>query len=152
MNSHIIFILLFCGLDIFGQKLLFHKNRHREAIYKAGDQISFRIKGNNIKYTETIIGFQDSLIVFENSKLDPAQISHLYADNKTRGWYFFRFKYQRLLPRIAILWTLTDILSGRFRKETIVINGSLVGAGLLAKWQIGDRVKIRPAMKLLIVD
>jgi hypothetical protein len=151
--STLLLILLFIGLDGFGQKLLFHKNRRREAFYKVGDQISFRIKGSKAKYTETIVSFEDSVIVFENAKLHPSKISHLYADHKTSGWYFFRFKYQRILPRAAIAWILVDLLNtATVQKKTFVISGSLVGAGLLAKWLIGDRIKIKPGMKLLIMD
>jgi hypothetical protein len=137
----------------FGQKLLFHKNRHREALYKVGDIISFRLKNHDSKISGQIKSFEDSLIVFQNFKVNPNKITHLYVDTKTRIWYVLRYKYEKLFLISGIGYLLLDVLNtGELSKETLVISSSLVTAGLLAKWLISDRIKIKGRRKLVIID
>ncbi|HEV8514721.1 MAG TPA: hypothetical protein VGQ59_15665, partial [Cyclobacteriaceae bacterium] len=50
--------LLALVFDCIGQKLLFHKNRYKEAIYQAGETISFNLKGDNSKIRAQIKGFE----------------------------------------------------------------------------------------------
>jgi hypothetical protein len=148
-----IFIILFSFYSwCYGQKLLFHKNRHREALYKVGDVISFRVKNSDSKISGQIRSFADSLIVFQNFKVNPNKITHLYVDSKTKNWYILRYKYEKIFLISGIGYLLLDVLNtGELSKETLVISGSLVAAGLLAKWLISDRIRIKGRRKLVII-
>jgi hypothetical protein len=148
-----IFIILFSFYSwCYGQKLLFHKNRHREALYKVGDVISFRVKNSDSKISGQIRSFEDSLIVFQNFKVNPNKITHLYVDSKTKNWYILRYKYEKIFLISGIGYLLLDVLNtGELSKETLVISGSLVAAGLLAKWLISDRIRIKGRRKLVII-
>jgi hypothetical protein len=136
----------------YGQKLLFHKNRHREAIYKKGDEISFRLKNDKSKITGQIIGFEDSVIVFPGFKINPRRISHLYVDSKTKIWYILRYKYERIFLIAGTGYPLLELVNhGEIEKETLIISGSLITAGLLARWLISDKIKIKGRRRLVII-
>ena len=62
------------------EMLMFKKNKHRQAYYRAGDVISFRIKGERRKITDVIRDFEDSVIVFKDYSINLKQITHLYVD------------------------------------------------------------------------
>jgi len=147
--------LVFVGLasNCYGQKLLFHKNRYRQATYKEGDRISFRLKNDKSKITGQIIGFEDSLIVFHGFKINPDQISHLYVDSKTKIWYVMRYKYEKIFLIAGIGYSFLELVNeGEVDKETLIISGSLITAGLLAKWLISDKIRIKGRRRLLIID
>jgi hypothetical protein len=152
-------LLLFCValsficLDAYGQKsLLFNKNWRKQALYKTGDVISFRVEADPRKITDRIMGFEDSLIVFRNYKVNPKEITHMYVDKQTRTWYFLKYKYEKLFLFTGIGYLLVDGLNSReFSKETIIISGSLIGAGLLARWLISKKIKIKGRRKLVIM-
>ncbi len=133
-----------------GQKLLFHKNRYKEVFYQVGDHISFRKLGSTQKISGEIIGFEDSLIVFKEFKVNPKVISHMYVDDKTKQWFILRYKYRGLVF-IGIGYLAIDVINtGELSKSTAIVSASLVGAGLLAKWIIADRIKIKGRRKLVI--
>jgi hypothetical protein len=100
-------LILFSSI-VSGQKLLFHKNRYRQALYKIGDEVSFRMNNDRTKVTERIIGFEDSLIVFQSFKVNPSKITHLYVDSKTKGWYILRYKYKRIFIIAGFGYLLLD--------------------------------------------
>ncbi len=136
-----------------GQKLLFHKNRYRQALYNVGDVISFRLKGEKLKITATIRSFEDSAIVFPNFKVNPRDITHLYVDGKTKNWYILRYKYEKMFLIAGVGYPLLELVNqGEVVEETLMIGGSLIAAGLLARWLISDRIKIKGRRRLLIVD
>lgn len=137
----------------WGQKLLFHKNRYRQALYKAGDIISFRLKNDKSKITGQITGFDDSLIVFQDFKVNPKAITHLYVDSKTKMWYLLRYKYEKIFLIAGLGYPLLEFVNhGELSKATLIIGGSLIAAGLLARCLIGDKIKIKGARTLLIID
>lgn len=149
----LLMMLLFYGSICCAQKLLFHKNRHRQALYKQGDVISFRLKKDKSKITRQIRGFEDSLIVFEDLKVNPNQITHLYVDAKTKIWYFLKYKYEKIFLIAGVGYPLLELINqGEVSKETLMIGGPLIAAGLLARWLISDKIKIRGRRKLLITD
>jgi hypothetical protein len=147
-------VFAFVGLlstTCVGQKLLFHKNKHREVLYYVGDIVSFQIQ--NDKFTGQITGFQDSLILFRNNSVHPKEITHIYVDAKTRTWFVLRYKYQIILPIAGVGYLLADLINtGEVSKETLIFSSSLVGAGLLARWLISDKMKIKGRRKLVILD
>ncbi len=144
------FVLLSLGLS--GQKLLLHKNKIREETYQIGDVISFRLKNNKSKITRLIIGFEDSLIVFQDYRINPKEISDVYIDDKTKTWFIFRYKYKNVLPLIGVGYLLIDVVnSGEVSKSTLVFSGSCIMAGVMAKLFIPDRIKIKGRRKLVIL-
>jgi hypothetical protein len=137
----------------FGQNLLMFKSGKHIAYYKAGDVLSFRIKGDPSKMTDEIRGFQDSLIVFKHNKVDVREITNVYLDKKSRMWYFFKYKYEVLLPMLGGAYLVLDVLNtGEVNKETLIISGSLIGAGLLARVLISKRYKIGGKRMLRILE
>lgn len=134
-------------------RLMFKKNKNKIAYYETGDKISFRIKSEKIKFTELIRGFEDSVIVFKNFKINPSEITAMYVDNKTKVWYFLKYKYEKLFLFAGTGYLILDVLnSGELAKETIIISGSLTTAGLLAKWLISKRIKIKGRRRLVILN
>jgi hypothetical protein len=155
MIRFLLLLMVIFGLNsaCCGQKLLFYKNRHRQALYKEGNVISFRVNNDKSKVTAQIIGFEDSLIVFQGFKLNPKVISHLYVDGKTITWYILRYKYERIFLFSGSGYLILDVLNtGELNEKTLIISGSLIAAGLLARWLISDAIKIKGQRKLQIID
>jgi hypothetical protein len=154
MIKTLLFLLVITSTNCCSQSLLmFKKNNHRIAYYKAGDVISFRVRGDKSKITDQIRGFEDSVIVFSNYKVSPQEISDVYVDDKTRLWYILRYKYERIFLIGGIGYLLIDVVNtGELNKETVIVSGSLIVAGLLAKLLISKRIKIKGRRRLWIID
>ena len=134
------------------EMLMFKKNKRRQAYYQAGDEISFRLKGDRRKITDVIRDFEDSLIVFRNYMVNPKEITHLYVDEKTNVWYVLRYKYERLFFFAGGGYLLLDVLNtGQLTEETAVISGCLIGAGILARALISDAIRIKGRKRLYIL-
>ncbi|HTF80462.1 MAG TPA: hypothetical protein VL947_02010 [Cytophagales bacterium] len=136
-----------------GQKLLFHKNDYREAFYKTGDVITFKLKHTPGRFSGSILGFEgDSLILFSGYKVNPAHISHLYVDQKTKGWYIFRYKYVKIFTIAGIGYLIIDILNrGILDPGTLKFSGTMLFSALVAKCVISNKHKIKGRRKLLII-
>jgi hypothetical protein len=147
------FLLILWSFESLGQKsLLFSKNWRKQAIYKTGDVISFQVTTDPRKISDQIMGFEDSLIVFKNYKVNPNEITHMYVDKQTSTWYFLKYKYEKLFLFTGIGYLLIDGFNNKeFTKETLVISGTLIGAGLLARWLISKKIKIKGSRKLVIM-
>ena len=118
-----------------------------------GDVISFRIKGDKKKITEPIRGVEDSLLVFKYFNLNPKEITHMYVDEKTKVWFFLKYKYEKLFLFAGTGYLILDVLNtGELSEETLIISGSLITAGLLAKGLISKRIKIRGKRGLYILN
>ena len=148
------FLLAGAGTSCFAQNfLLFHKNRFKHTKYKVGDVISFTIKDDKRKHTFQIRGFEDTVIVFDNYRINPDDITHMYIDDKTRVWYIFRYKYSRAFLIGGIGYFAIDgINSGEISANTAWISGSLVSAGILAGIIFKDRIRIKGKRRLVVVD
>lgn len=155
LKLYFLTIIFLLGLSsiCYGQKLLFHKKRHREALYKEGDVISFNLRNDKSKITGQIRGFEDSLVVFSGFKINPKEITHLYVDDKTKKWYIFRYKYEKIFLIAGVGYPLLELINnGEVDKEILIIGGSLITTGLLAKWLISNKIKIKGRRRLLIID
>ena len=76
----------------------------------------------------------------------------MYVDKQTRTWYFLKYKYEKLLLFTGIGYLVVDGFNNKeFTKETLIISGSLIGAGLLARWLISKKIKIKGRRKLVIM-
>lgn len=156
VNRKILVLIIYVLLVVsnkpcHAQRLLYSKNRYKQVYYEVGDIFSFRIKGERLKITRQITGFEDSVIVFQDMKINPKRITHLYVDVKTKNWYFMRFKWKRMFLYAGAGYFIVDVLnSGEVAKETLVISSTLVGAGLLARWLITDHIRIKGKRKLYI--
>lgn len=153
--KYAVLLLFFTGLghSCWSQaRLTFSKNWYRQAHYYVDDEISFRVKGNDNKITDLIRGFEDSLIVFHYHKIPVTDITHLYVDHKTIVWYPLRYKYERLLLIGGAGYLALDLLNtGQLDEGTLIISGTAIGAGLLARWLIKDYHRIRGRKRLKIV-
>jgi len=143
----------------YGQRLLFHKNRNKEAIYKAGDIISFSTKEDDSRMTSQILGFEgDTLIVFQNYKVNPRSITCMYADSKTMGWYPLRYKIDKILFIAGVSYPLLELFNeGLIHRNAVdpdveVVGGSLIGASFLARWLISEKIRVKGRRKLLIMN
>ncbi len=142
-----------------GQQLLFYKNHNKSVTYRAGDVISFSTREDGSRMTSQISGFEgDTLIVFKNYKINPADITVMYVDEKTMGWYFPRHQIDEILMIAGLGYPLLDlinesIINGRaVDRDVLIVGGALFGAGFLARWLISDKIKIKGRRKLLIID
>src|SRR5688572_27860439 len=92
-------LFIFMNISCFGQQnflMLQKRNKNKNAYYKPGDIISFRVKGDRSKISGEILEFKDSLIVVNGLKVTVNEIDRLYIDEKTKWW--LRFKLSQLLP------------------------------------------------------
>lgn len=154
MKKTFLFILLFLiAKSIFCQHfLLATKGRYKSAKYKKGDIISIRINGDEVKFTDKIIGFDDSLIYFKFYKINPKEISHLYIDSKIKEWYFMKLKYEKLLKIFGIGYLGADLINTKkLDKSTAIISGSAFGLHFLAKKIFPNFIKIDGRKKKLII-
>lgn len=130
--------------------MLQKKNRNKNVYYKPGDEISFRTIASNKKITGQIMELKDSIIVFKGFKLNVDEISSLYIDEKTRWW--LRYKVQQLSLIAGGGYLLLNLINnGEISEDNLVISGTLIGVGLIAKFLIGNRIKIKGRTKLRIV-
>ncbi|AWM33886.1 hypothetical protein [Hymenobacter nivis] len=136
-----------------GQEFLyFRKNGHREAVYGIGDVVTFELKGTGAKVSDQIKGFQDSLVVFEAHVLNPSKIGAIYVDAKTKQWFILRYKYEKVFFLASAFFLPIDIVNtGKIEPQALAISGALLGVGLLAKWLISKKLKIKGKRKLLVI-
>ena len=131
--------------------MLQKKNKNKNAYYKPGDVISFRVTGDREKITSTILALRDSTIVFKGFEVGIKTISHLYIDEKTKWW--LRFKLAQLTLMGGTAYLLLDVINtGELNADTLIVSGTIIGAGLLAKLLIGNTIKIRGKTKLRILN
>ncbi|MGI4883615.1 MAG: hypothetical protein ACRYFR_01490 [Janthinobacterium lividum] len=137
-----------------GQSFLyFKKNAHREAAYSTGDALTFELKGAKTKVSERIVGFEDSLLVFASYKLNPNKINALYVDDKTKIWFILRYKYEKVFFLAGGIFLPIDIINTRkIEPQALAVSGALLSAGLLAKWLISKKLKIKGRRKLLVIS
>lgn len=138
-----------------GESLLyFRKNRHREAAYQVNDALSCTVKGSRAKLHGRIRGFEgDSVLLLDEYRLNVRHISTLYVDDKTRIWFIFRYKYEKLgYLAGGLFFPLNTLNSGQVQPRALAISGVLLGAGLLARLLISQQLKIKGRRRLLIIS
>jgi hypothetical protein len=59
-------------------------NPNKNAYYEVGDQLTFYLPGKRSRRTETILGLEDSLIVFRGYTVPVGQITALHIGDQTR--------------------------------------------------------------------
>jgi len=134
------------------QHILAFRKNSRMAYYEKGDVVSFRLIGGKNKITGQIEGFTDSTIVFRSYELHPRNISHIYVDDKTRQWFAFRYKYEKVLLIAGFGYMMLDVINtGELTQDTKWVSLALVGAGLTTRFLITDRFKIKRRSTLTIV-
>lgn len=132
--------------------LYFQKNGHRQAVYTSGEVLTFELNGSKTKISDRISGFEDSLLVFSSYKVNPRNITALYVDEKTKIWFIFRYKYEKAFFLAGALFLPLDIVnSGQVAPKAATISGALLGAGLLARWLISDKLPIKGKRKLRVI-
>ncbi len=149
---HILLLVAVCSTCYSQEDLLMlqKRNRHKNAYYKVGDEISFRVKGSKSRMTSQIVGFRDSTILFSDYEVDLNQISSIYIDDKTKWW--LRYKIEQLFFLAGSAYLLVDILNNKqLSKETAIIGGTSIGIGLLARLIIGNRIKLKGRTRLRII-
>jgi hypothetical protein len=108
---------------------------------------------NKAKFTGQITSFEDSLISFKYYKINPDQITDIYVDDKTKIWYILKYKYEKLFLLAGTGYLLLDVINSQtLNKETVVISGSLITAGFLARWIICDKIRIKGKRRLQILN
>ncbi len=138
------------GYHCFGQQTLLmlqKRNKNKNVYYKKGEEISFRVNDTKAKVTGEIVAIQDSVIVFKGFEVRVSEISSLYIDEKTRWW--LRYKIEQLSLITGGGYLLLDIINtGELNNKTLIVSGTLIGAGLIARVLIGNRIKIRGRTRL----
>ena len=146
-------ILFLVAISCFGQQsalMLQKRNGNKNAYYKIGEEISFRVNGNRSKITGVIMALEDSVIVFHGFEVHVSEIRSIYIDDKTKWW--LRYKIEQLLLLGGTAYLFVDVINNqKLSKETAIIAGTAIGGGLLAKLIIGNRIKMRGRTKLRIL-
>lgn len=125
------------------------KNKNKVVYYRPGDELTFTTAGLKIKdQIQSFIG--DSLIVFHHHTVDVRKIDGVYLDKKNKVWYFFKYKWSKLFLFAGTGYLILETINSKeLSKETLIISGSLITAGILAKLLISERLKIRKRGKKL---
>lgn len=148
----IAFIIVLQSATAQDNKLLFHYNRHKEAIYSIGDVISFRIKGSKEKTTWQITGISDSTIISMDQSIAPHKISFIYLDKKSIIWFAFKYKWTRLFLFAGVGYFLIDWAnSGEIDRQNVIVSGSLLTAALISKLIIKKHIRLKGSRKLVIL-
>lgn len=138
----------------FGQRkflMLQKRNKNKNAYYKVGDEISFRVIGSKERISGEILDLKDSAIIFRGFEMPVNQISNLYIDEKTKWW--LRYKVEQLGLLAGGGYLIVDLINtGELNKETLIISGSLICVGIIGKLLIGNRIKIKGRTKLRIIE
>ena len=130
--------------------LLQMPNPNKNAYYEVGDQLTFYLPGKRSKRTETILGLEDSLIVFREYTQPVDQITALHIDDQTRWW--LRYKPAQLAFMAGTGYIVLDTVNNRELNEgTLAIGGSLIGLGLIFRLLIPNKIRIRGKTKLRIL-
>ena len=125
-------------------------NPNKNAYYEVGDQLTFYLPGKRSKRTETILGLEDSLIVFRGYTVPVGQIAALHIDDQTRWW--LRYKPAQLALIAGTGYVLLDAVNNRELNEgTLIIGGSLIGLGLIFRLLIPNKIRIRQNTELRIL-
>jgi hypothetical protein len=130
--------------------MLQKKNKNKTVYYKAGDVISFKIIGNKFKTKGEIVELKDSVIVFKGYEVPISKIACLYIDEKTKWWLRYKIAQLSLIAGTGYL-ALDVINTGELKKETLIVSGTVIGVGLIAKLLISNKIKIRGKTKLRIL-
>ncbi|MGB3777197.1 MAG: hypothetical protein WA960_02480 [Tunicatimonas sp.] len=150
----VVLLLLLAYASGYGQAssfLMFEKSRNRRAFYYPGDEISLQLRGDRSKFTGRIQELQDSVILFEHYRVRVSDITHIYQDDK-QNWYTLRHKISPMLLIGGTGYLVLDVVNSReFDRGTLVLSGAMIGAGLLAKWLIPTKTRIRGRRRLKIV-
>jgi len=146
-------LLLFTATSVFSQRtrLMFMKNKNKVVYYETGDELTFTITGHREKIKDQIKSFVgDSIIVFNQHNIDVREIDGVYLDKKNKVWYFFKYKWSKLFLFAGTGYLLLDVINtGEFDQKTMIISGSLITVGVLAKLLISKRLKVRKGGKKL---
>ncbi|MGB3851147.1 MAG: hypothetical protein WA958_14355 [Tunicatimonas sp.] len=125
-------------------------NPNKNAYYEVGDQLTFYLPGKRSRRTETILGLEDSLIVFRGYTVLVSQITALHIDDQTRWW--LRYKPAQLALMAGTGYIVLDTVNNReLNKGTLAIGGSLIGLGLIFRLLIPNKIRIRRKTKLQIL-
>lgn len=130
--------------------MLQKRNKNKNVYYKPGEEISFRLNESKRKISGEILDLKDSVIVFHGFEVRVGEISSLYIDEKTKWWLRYKIEQIGLIAGTGYL-ALELINSGEIDRETVVISGTLIGAGIVGKLLIGNRIKIKGRTKLRIL-
>ncbi len=146
-------LLLLINSLCVGQRTLLmleKKNRNKNVYYTVGDKISFRVEGGKRKISGKILEFRDSIIVFKGFEVGVNEISSLYIDEKTKWWLRYKIEQLSLITGAGYL-ALDAINTGQLNNETLLISGTLISVGIIAKILIGNGIKIKRRTKLRIL-
>jgi hypothetical protein len=135
------------------QMLVFRKSKSKIAYYEKGEVISFRLHGDRTRHTFQIENFSDSAIVFGSREVALKEISHIYVDQKTREWFFLRYKYEKLFLIAGFGYMMLDVINtGELTEETKWVSVSLISAGVLAHLLVNDKFRIAGRKRLYLID
>jgi len=130
--------------------MLQKRNKNKNAYYKPGDEISFRVKGSKQKITGHILDIKDSVIMFQGFEVRVEEIASLYIDDKTKWW--LRYKVEQIGLLVGGGYLAVDLINtGEVNRQTLIISGAFICAGLLGKLLIGNRIPIHGSTRLRIL-
>jgi len=153
IKTLILLLVLVVGDNCFAQRTLLvlqKRNKNKNVYYKTGDEISFRLNESKERITGHIYDFQDSVVVFKGFKVKVSEISSLYIDEKTKWWLRYKIEQLGFITGGGYL-LLTIINNDEISKDVLIISGTLIGVGLIAKVLIGNRIRIKGSTRLRII-
>jgi outer membrane lipoprotein-sorting protein len=147
----LLFTVISASIAQENRLMLQKQNKNKNTYYKRGDLIAFQRHGNNAKITSEILYLKDSVIVFKGFEVAVNDISCLYIDEKTKWW--LRYKLSQLALIGGTGYLLLDVLNtGELNNDVLIVSGTIIGIGLLAKILIGNKIKIKGKTQLKILS
>ncbi len=128
--------------------MLQKKNKNKNAYYKAGDEITFQLKGLKSKIRDEIIEIKDSVLVFKGYTIPVKEIKCLYVDEKTKWW--LRYKIAQLTLIAGTGYLLLDVINtGQLSRETLNVTAMIISVGVIARLLISNKIKGRTKLRVL---
>ena len=112
-HSFYVLILLFIGLDLYGQSYLVLRKQGSMRKYEffAGDEFVYRMKGVDIFFKDRVRDFADSTIILNDNIVHISQVAEIDVRNAPSNRSEFLRYMEGLLPVVGIGYFALDLFN-----------------------------------------
>lgn len=163
MLRFISFVILLCTISICacGQNVLMlqKEGTKKKTFFKSGDEIRYKLKGEDHYRRDYIVSIKDSSLIFHYNKINIDEISEI--DIRKKNFIKFNFKKTgNALQLSGIMYIVLDnfnkgVVQGReleFEEDVWLTGAVLIAAGTGVKFLHPKKFKVGGRYKLRIIN